>query len=99
MIEDGLFERFLMDDIYGMHNWPGMPLGHFGVCSGAMMASGDRFDITPHWQRWSCRVTPHQAVDPIIAASALVGQLQTLVSRNTKPVSPAVISVDSAGGW
>lgn len=92
MIEDGLFERFLMDDIYGMHNWPGMPLGHFGVCSGAMMASGDRFDITLTGKGGHAAL-PHQAVDPIIAASALVGQLQTLVSRNTKPVSPAVISV------
>ena len=92
MIEDGLFEQFPVDEIYGMHNWPGMPVGQFGVCHGAMLASSDTFDITLTGKGGHA-AQPHQAIDPIIAATELVGQLQTLVSRNTKPLNPVVISV------
>ena len=92
MIEDGLFDRFPMDSIYGMHNWPGVPVGRFGVCTGPMLASNDNFDITITGKGGHAAM-PHQSIDPIIIASELVGQLQTLISRNTNPVESAVLSV------
>lgn len=92
MIADGLFERFPMGSVYGMHNWPGMPVGHFGVCHGAMMASSDTFDITLTGKGGHAAL-PHESADPIVAASQLVMQLQTLISRNIKPIDAAVLSV------
>lgn len=92
MVEDGLFERFPVDSVYGLHNWPGMPVGQFGICRGAMMGSSDIFDITITGKGGHAAM-PDQSLDPIIAASQLVAQLQAVVSRNIKPIDAAVLSV------
>jgi hippurate hydrolase len=92
MIEDGLFERFPMDAIYGLHNWPGLPAGDISVNDGAMMASLDTFDITVTG-KGSHAAMPHMGIDPIVAASDLVLRLQTIVSRHISPLESAVVSV------
>ncbi len=92
MVEEGLFERFPMDMVFGLHNWPGLPVGSFGVTEGPVMAGTDRFElvITGHGGH---AAMPHQAVDVVLAGSALVQALQSLVSRNTDPLDSAVVSV------
>jgi hippurate hydrolase len=92
MIEDGLFEQFPCDAIFGMHNRPGLPLGRFAVRGGAMMAGGALFDIDiagkgAHGAR------PESSIDPVIVAAHITTALQTIVSRNTKPLDSAVLSV------
>ena len=75
MVEEGLFERFPMDMVFGLHNWPGLPAGSFGVTEGPVMAGTDRFEIeiTGHGGH---AAMPHQAVDVVLAGSALVQALQ-----------------------
>lgn len=92
MVEEGLFQRFPMEMVFGLHNWPGMPAGHFGVTEGPVMAGTDRFEIKISG-RGGHAAMPHQAVDVVVAGSTLVQTLQTLVSRNTDPLSAAVVSV------
>ena len=92
MMEEGLFTRFPVDAVYGMHNWPGMPVGQFGIRPGAMMASLDTFDITIKGKGGHAAM-PHDAVDPVVIAGQLIGLLQTIVSRNVRPIDAAVISV------
>ena len=92
MIEDGLFERFPMEAVFGMHNWPGMPAGRFGVHSGPVMASADRFDIVVSGHGAHAAM-PHLGVDPVVAAAALVQAIQSIVSRNVDPLDAAVVSV------
>ena len=92
MIEDGLFERTGIDEIYGMHNWPGMPVGQFGIRSGGIMAATDRFYIDIEGQGGHA-ARPQQTIDPIIVAAQLVTALQTIVSRNLDPLESAVLSV------
>ena len=92
MVEQGLFDKFPCDSVYGMHNWPGMPVGQFGVRAGPMMASFDIFEIELTG-RGSHAALPHTGVDPIVAASALVQALQTIASRNVDPIEPAVVTV------
>ena len=92
MVEEGLFERFPMDMVFGLHNWPGMPAGSFGVTEGPVMAGTDRFDIGITG-RGGHAAMPHQAVDVVLAGSALVQALQSLVSRNIDPLAAAVVSV------
>jgi len=92
MIEDGLFERFPMEAVFGMHNWPGMPAGQFGVHAGPVMASADRFDIVVTGQGAHAAM-PHLGVDPVVAGAALVQAIQTIVSRGVDPLDAAVVSV------
>jgi hippurate hydrolase len=92
MVEEGLFERFPMDMVFGLHNWPGLPAGSFGVTEGPVMAGTDRFEISVTG-RGGHAAMPHQAIDTILAGSALVQALQSLVSRNTDPQEAAVVSV------
>ena len=92
MVEEGLFKKFPMQMVFGLHNWPGMSAGHFGVTEGPVMAGTDRFDIKIVG-RGGHAAMPHQAVDVVVAGSALVQGLQTLVSRNTDPLAAAVVSV------
>ena len=92
MIKEGLFEMFPIDSVYGLHNWPGMPAGIFGVGSGPIMASVDTFDLTING-RGGHAAMPDQCIDPIIIASQVVSALQTIPSRNTHPVDSLVISV------
>lgn len=92
MVRDGLFERFPMSAIYGLHNWPGMAAGQFAVHRGPVMASADRFDIEIVG-RGAHGAMPHLGADPVLAGSALVQAIQSVVSRNLDPVAPAVVSV------
>jgi len=92
MIEDGLFRRFPVEAVYGMHNWPGMPVGWFGVRPGPMMAAFDIFEIVVDGHGAHAAM-PHLGVDPIVTGSAIVGALQTITSRATDPLDSAVVSV------
>lgn len=92
MIEDGLIEKFDIAEVYGMHNWPGMPVGHFGIRAGGIMAATDRFYITISG-RGGHAARPQQTIDPIIVAAQMVTALQTIVSRNLDPLKSAVLSV------
>jgi amidohydrolase len=92
MVEDGLFERFPVDAVFGMHNIPGIAKGQFGAMAGPMMASFDAFDITVSGVGGHAAF-PHKAVDAIAAASALVSALHGIVSRNLDPFAQAVLSV------
>jgi amidohydrolase len=92
MIEQGLFERFPVDAVFGMHNWPGLAAGQFAVHSGPVMACADQFDIVIEGHGGHAAM-PQQARDPLIAAAALVQAVQTVVSRSLDPLDPAVISV------
>ncbi len=92
MLKDGLFERFPCDEIYGMHNNPTGESGKVGVRPGMAMAGADFFDI--HIRASGSHAgTPHQSIDPIVIASSLVQQLQSIVSRNVPPTEPLVLSV------
>lgn len=92
MIEDGLFERFPMQAVYGMHNWPGLPVGSFALSPGPVMASSNTFEITVRG-RGAHAAMPHLGVDPIAVAALVVQGLQLIVSRNVRPIDAAVLSV------
>jgi amidohydrolase len=92
MIDDGLFALFPVDAVFGMHNFPDIPAGHFAVKSGAMMASFDCFEITIQGQATHAAM-PHLGHDVIVAAAQLVTALQTIVSRNLNPADAAVVSI------
>jgi amidohydrolase len=92
MIEDGLFQQFPCDAIFGMHNRPKLPVGEFAVRAGPMMAGGSFFDINITGNG-SHGARPEASVDPVIVASQMVGALQTIVSRNKRPLDGAVVSV------
>lgn len=92
MIADGLFERFPVQAVFAMHNWPGLPVGTFAVSAGPVMASSNEFRITLRG-RGGHAALPHNTVDPIPVACQLVQAFQTIVTRNLRPVEPAVISV------
>lgn len=92
MIEEGLFQRFPCDAVYGMHNWPELPAGVVGVRAGAMMAATDQFSITVSGHGAHAAM-PHLGVDPVLAGSHIVVALQSLVSRATAPAEAAVLSV------
>ena len=92
MIKDGLFEKFPMDAVFGMHNWPGSPVGKFAVAGGPVMASSNEFKITIYG-RGGHAATPHTGLDPVPVACQLVQAFQTIISRNKKPIDAGVISV------
>ena len=92
MIEDGLFEQFPMQAVYGMHNWPGMPVGTFAVSPGPVMASTSEFKITIRGKGGHAAM-PHTGIDPVPIACQMVQTFQTIISRNKKPVDAGVISV------
>lgn len=92
MIEDGLFEQFPMEAVYGMHNWPGMPVGTFAVSPGPVMASTSEFKITLRGKGGHAAL-PHTGIDPVPIACGMVQSFQTIISRNKKPVDAGVISV------
>ncbi len=92
MIEDGLFQRFPVDEIYGTHNLPGLPVGRFAVRPGAIMASTDRFYIDI-LGRGGHAARPHETIDPILVGAQMVTALQSIVARNTDPLASGVVSV------
>ena len=92
MLKDGLFQRFPCNTVYGMHNWPGLPVGRFAISKGTRFAGGAFFDITiagkgAHGAR------PHESIDPVIVACHLGTALQSIVSRNVSAQDTAVLSV------
>ncbi|TAA39616.1 M20 aminoacylase family protein [Pseudoxanthomonas winnipegensis] len=97
MVEQGLFERFPVQAVYGLHNFPEVPLGHFAVRTGSMSAFLDNFQITVAG-KGTHGATPQLGIDPIVAASQLVMALQTVVSRNTPALDAAVVSVTQIHG-
>jgi amidohydrolase len=97
MVEEGLFDLFPCDEIFGIHNWPSMPVGTMGVRSGAMMAAADLFEIRLTG-RGGHGAMPHFSIDPVVVAAHLVTALQTLVSRNTDPADSSVLSVTKING-
>jgi hippurate hydrolase len=92
MVKDGLFDRFPCDAIFGMHNRPGLAIGKFQIRTGPMMAGGAYFDITVTG-RGAHGARPEVGIDPVIIASHITTALQTVVSRNIKPIDTAVVSV------
>ncbi|WP_297107374.1 M20 aminoacylase family protein [uncultured Devosia sp.] len=92
MIDDGLLDTFDIAEVYGMHNWPGMAVGTFGIRAGGIMAATDRFYIDIIG-RGGHAARPQVTIDPIIVAAQMVTALQTIVSRNLDPLDSAVLSV------
>lgn len=92
MLADGLLDRFPFEMVFGMHNWPGLPVGSFGVFTGPVMASSDQWEIDIHG-RGAHAAMPQQGLDPIVAGAALVQSMQHLITRTRDPLEPAVVSV------
>ena len=92
MVEEGLFERFPANEIYALHNWPGLPPGTIAVRPGPMMAAADRIEI--HIEgRGGHGAHPHMAVDPVLVAGHIITAAQSIVARNVSPVDTAVVSL------
>jgi len=97
MVREGLFDLFPVEAVYGMHNWPGMPVGRVGASAGPMMAAFDTFDLYIRG-KGGHGAMPHQAVDSVLVACELVGALQSIASRNTDPVDALVVTVTQIHG-
>ncbi|RBI75240.1 amidohydrolase [Roseovarius sp. TE539] len=94
MCEDGLMDRFGIQEVYGMHNWPGVPVGQFAIRPGPFFAATDLFGIELEG-RGGHAAKPHSTVDPVVMASQLITALQTIASRNADPTEQIVVSVTS----
>ena len=94
MVDDGMMDRFGIDEVYGMHNWPGKPVGSFAIRAGAFFAATDVFDISVEGKGGHA-AKPQEVVDPTVTASQIVTALQTIASRNADPVKQVVVSVTS----
>lgn len=92
MLDDGLLRQFPMEAVFGMHNWPGMPVGCFAVAAGPVMASSNEFRITIHGKGGHAAM-PHTGTDPLPVACQIVQGFQTILTRNKKPTEAGVISV------
>ncbi|WHA43280.1 M20 aminoacylase family protein [Agrobacterium larrymoorei] len=92
MVQDGLMDRFGVDEVYGMHNMPGIPLGAFAIRKGGIMAAPDKFSITVKGQGGHA-AQPHRTVDPITIGAQIVSNLQMIASRNADPIRSVVVSV------
>ena len=92
MVQDGMMERFGVQEVYGMHNMPGIPVGHFAIRPGAMMAAADQFDITITGKGGHA-AKPHDCIDTIVVAAHVIVALQTIASRNVDPLKQVVVSV------
>ncbi|CAB3664821.1 M20 aminoacylase family protein [Achromobacter pestifer] len=99
MIQDGLFTRFPCEAVFGMHNWPGLPAGSFGVCAGPMMAAANGFKITVRGKGGHA-AAPQDCNDPVPALFAIGQSLQTILTRSKRPLDAAVLSITQvqAGG-
>ncbi|WP_346909261.1 M20 aminoacylase family protein [uncultured Roseibium sp.] len=92
MIDDGLMTRWPIEEVYGMHNFPGIPVGEFGIRKGPLMAATDEFRVTITG-RGGHAAKPHQTIDPIVVGSHIVTALQSIASRNADPLKSVVVSV------
>ncbi len=97
MVEDDLFGRFPVDQVFGLHNWPNAPLGTFAMCEGPAMAASD--ELTIEILGKGCHAAwPHQGRDPIVAATLVIQAIQSLVAREVDPLDNAVISITRLQG-
>lgn len=92
MMEEGLFDRFPCDRVFGLHNWPQLPRGKFATCPGPIMAASDIFHIKI-MGKGGHAAYPHRTIDPIVIGAHIITALQTLVSRESRPTDPAVITI------
>jgi hippurate hydrolase len=92
MVADGMMDRFGIEEVYGMHNYPGMPLGQFGMRPGPMMAAADYVSIEIEG-KGAHAARPHLGIDPILVGAQMVNQLQSIVSRNVDPLESGVVSI------
>jgi hippurate hydrolase len=92
MVKEGLMERFAIEEVYGMHNAPGLPVGAFAIRPGAMLAASDRIfiDIEGHGGH---AAKPHKCVDTVLVGAQIVNQIQSIVARNVDPIESAVVSI------
>jgi amidohydrolase len=92
MVKDGMMERFGIEEVYGMHNAPGLPVGAFAIRPGAMLAASDRIyiDIEGHGGH---AAKPHKCVDTILVGAQIINQIQSIVARNVDPIDAAVVSI------
>ena len=97
MLGEGLLERFPVDAIFGLHNWPGVPAGQFGFVEGPAMASVDQIHVTVRG-KGGHGAAPHETVDPVVAAAHAITAIQSVVSRNVDPLEMAVVTVGSIHG-
>lgn len=97
MLDDRLLERYPLDAIFGLHNWPGVPAGQFGFVTGPAMASVDQVDVTVRG-KGGHGASPHETVDPVVAAAHAITAIQSVVSRNIDPLEMAVVTVGSIHG-
>ena len=92
MVKDGMMERFAIEEVYGMHNYPGFPIGNFAIRPGPMMAAADRIYIDLEGLGGHA-ARPHTTIDTVLVGAAMVNQLQSIVARNVDPLESAVISI------
>jgi hippurate hydrolase len=92
MIKDGLMSRFGIEEVYGMHNYPGLPVGAFAIRSGAIMAAADHLQIQIDGKGGHA-ARPHLSIDTILVGAQMINQLQSIVARNVDPLESAVVSV------
>jgi len=92
MVADGMMERFGIQEVYGMHNMPGIPVGHFAIRPGAMMAAADQFDITVTGKGGHA-AKPHDCTDTTVVAAHIIVAAQTIASRNVDPLKQVVVSI------
>ena len=92
MVQDGLMSRFGIDEVYGMHNFPGIALGEFAIRPGAMMAAADHITIDIEGVGGHA-ARPHLAVDTVLVGAQIINQLQSVVARNVDPLEAAVVSI------
>ncbi|MFL5028136.1 MAG: M20 aminoacylase family protein [Microvirga sp.] len=92
MLKDGLMERFGVNEVYGMHNMPGIPVGQFAIRPGAMMAAADRFTINIEGKGGHA-ARPHDCIDPVVVSAHVITALQTVASRSVDPLDSVVVSV------
>ena len=92
MVKDGMMDRFGVEEVYGMHNYPGLPVGEFAIRPGPMMAATDRIDIDIEG-RGGHAAMPHQSIDSVLVGAQIITQLQSIVARNVDPLKSAVVTI------
>src|SRR6266542_2311868 len=92
MVQDGLMERFRIEEVYGMHNYPGLPVGEFALRPGPLMAAADRINIEIEG-RGGHAARPHFSVDTVLVGAQIINQIQSIVARNVDPLHAAVITI------
>jgi amidohydrolase len=92
MVDDGLMTRWGIQQVYGLHNMPGLPVGHFGITPGPILAAADSFEIVVHGKGGHGGAGPHRAIDSVLIGAEIVSALQSIVARNVDPMKTAVLS-------